>query len=238
MDELGRDKYPNLRKALLVAQRAITPVEKDARNDFHKYAYVSSEAMLIAARLALHDAGLTAERNEWVYDEPTRKVIMYFELVHAESGEARRYPVEWPIVEDRGRPLDKALAGALTTSFNYWLRDLLLVPRKDDNEVDSRDDRDHGQQQQGGKQAGGGKAAAKEGGGAKSQSKSAKAKPEPFKFDKGNQQHLQMLATALEARKVPISFHDEIAVELHGKLTSEIDKTIEHVKTRERAPNA
>ncbi len=213
--------YPNIRKALLQAQRGIKPVEKDGRNEFHKYDYVSAEAMLIAAREALHNAGLTAERNEWLYDAQGAKVIMYFEVAHAESGEARRYPIEWPIIEDRGRPFDKALAGALTTSFNYWLRDLLLVPRKDDNEIDKRDDREH--------------AAGKAGPAPKAQSKSAKAKPAPFTFDKDKRDHLQMLATALEGRKIPIEFHDEIALAMHGKSTTEIDKTIADVRNAAHA---
>jgi hypothetical protein len=49
---------------------------------------------------------------------------------------------KWPFAEEKGRPLDKALAGALTSSLGYWLRSLLLVPR-DDEEMDKRDDRAH-----------------------------------------------------------------------------------------------
>lgn len=137
------DTYKNIRLALLKAQKSIHNVEKDAKNAFHKYDYVSSEAMVSACRAALHGAGLTAERNEWTIDQDCKKVIMHFELAHGESGEARRYNAEWPIIEDKGRPFDKALAGALTTSLNYWLRDILLVARKDDEEVDRRDDRNH-----------------------------------------------------------------------------------------------
>ena len=49
----------------------------------------------------------------------------------------------FPIIEDKGRPLDKALAGALTTSLAYYLRDLLLIPKQDENQVDKRDDTRH-----------------------------------------------------------------------------------------------
>jgi hypothetical protein len=34
------------------------------------------------------------------------------------------------------------MAGALTSSLNYWLRDLLMVPREDET-MDSRDDREY-----------------------------------------------------------------------------------------------
>jgi hypothetical protein len=49
--------------------------------------------------------------------------------------------IAWVCVPEKGRPIDKSLAGCLTSSLNYWLRDLLLVPREDENEMDRRDDR-------------------------------------------------------------------------------------------------
>src|SRR5258707_6928030 len=47
---------------------------------------------------------------------------------------------ETPIVEDKSRPMDKAVATALTYNLGYTLRGLLLLPRVED-EVDQRDDR-------------------------------------------------------------------------------------------------
>lgn len=44
---------------------------------------------------------------------------------------------------EKGRPLDKAFATALTTALKYWLRDLLLLPRVvADDDMDTRDDRE------------------------------------------------------------------------------------------------
>ena len=36
---------------------------------------------------------------------------------------------EWAIILEKGRPLDKAIAGADTASLSYMLRDLLILPR-------------------------------------------------------------------------------------------------------------
>jgi hypothetical protein len=45
------------------------------------------------------------------------------------------------VVVEKGRPIDKAVASALTTSLGYWLRDVLLLPREDgDGSMDSRND--------------------------------------------------------------------------------------------------
>ncbi len=195
----------NLRKALLQAQMNLKGVEKDAKNTFHKYDYTSSEAMISACRHALHEAGMTAERNEWTYDASICMVVMHFELAHAESGEARRYMAQWPIVEDKGRPFDKALAGALTTSFNYWLRDMLLVPRKDDNEVDKRDDREHAPNY------------GPPPDDVPFQGPPAKVEQEAEKYDPRNEVHQERLSKVLENRLVPFRYLDDIAMAMKGK---------------------
>lgn len=56
----------NLYDALLRAQQSIDEVEKDKTNSFHKYKYVSAEAMIRACRAALAAQGLVliaAETN-------------------------------------------------------------------------------------------------------------------------------------------------------------------------------
>lgn len=132
-------------KALLEAQRHISRIEKDATNQHHKYSYVSSEAMILAAREALHLAGLFAFRPDWKIRYPSEGNQLELEatmvLVHAETGQRMIDRVYWPIVPGQGRPMDKAVASALTVSQSYWLRDLLQIPRTDpDTEMDSRDD--------------------------------------------------------------------------------------------------
>jgi hypothetical protein len=61
-------------------------------------------------------------------------------LLHT-SGERMEITIAWPVVPDRGRPLDKAVASAATTSLSYLLRDLLLMPRVDEaDDIAGRDD--------------------------------------------------------------------------------------------------
>lgn len=136
-------KTETLATALLAAQRALPSVTKDAKNSFHHYSYVSAEGMIGACREVLHGAGLAVRRAGWKFDgSPEGGIVTStFILTHAASGEAASDEVTWPAIPEKGRPLDKALAGALTSSLGYYLRDLLLVPREDEAEMDRRDDR-------------------------------------------------------------------------------------------------
>lgn len=135
-------EVPNtLAGALLIAQSSIDGVGKDARNSFHKYAYTSAEGMISACREALHGAGLTLQRSGWTLAQDGMTVTSTFILRHAASGQQEAYEVPWLVVVEKGRPIDKALAGALTTSLGYLLRDLLLLPREDeDGSMDRRND--------------------------------------------------------------------------------------------------
>lgn len=127
--------------ALLGAQRAIESVGKDATNSFHKYRYTSSEQMIGACRQALHSAGLTLHRGGWELGADGQTVTSVFILAHSRSGATLHFTIPWIVIAEKGRPLDKALAGALTTSLGYFLRDLLLLPREDEEvSMDRRDD--------------------------------------------------------------------------------------------------
>lgn len=131
----------NLAEALVLAQSSIDRVAKSSANSFHKYAYTSADTMIAATRSALAVAGLAVRRESWSITADERYVESVFAIMYGPTGETRTDRVAWPIVAEKGRPVDKALAGALTTSLSYWLRDLLLLPRDDDAEMDRRDDR-------------------------------------------------------------------------------------------------
>lgn len=127
--------------ALLEAQRAVGAVGKDSRNDFHKYRYVSAEAMIAACRSALSDGGVTVRRRSWELTPDGMFVVSKFEIAYALTGESTVDTVPWAIVVEKGKPADKALASALTTSLSYWLRDLLLLPREEEDAMDQRNDK-------------------------------------------------------------------------------------------------
>ena len=130
--------------ALVVAQESVGEVPKDARNEFHGYDYTSAEQMITSARAALTKAGIAVlccdARLEFREPDGQAVAVMTMEI---RSGEVHDYQTwEWPVIESKGRPLDKAWAGALTTATSYFLRGLLLIPRGD-TEVDTRDDSQH-----------------------------------------------------------------------------------------------
>jgi len=136
--------------ALLEAQEAIASVVKDAKANYGertKYSYVSADQMVTECRKALHAAGLILLRESYSVQSSAETGMVLFSnylLVHAASGSSiTSSQSPWFIIEAQGRPLDKALAGALTTSLSYFLRDLLLVPRDDEAEMDKRNDVDH-----------------------------------------------------------------------------------------------
>lgn len=146
---------PALAKSLCKAVLACRSAEKDRRNEFHKYDYASSESILEEGRNALANAGVALIPVEsslvgWERSAGNER----FELVRTfllldSSGECVPIRVTWPVVPDKGRPLDKATAAADTLSLAYLLRDLLQMPRVDpSDEVAARDDRQHQPQQQ------------------------------------------------------------------------------------------
>jgi len=135
----------SLASALLAAQQALPSVGKDSqfKGGTYGYAYTSSETMIAACRAVLHGAGLTLRRAGWRFEgtpEGGGLVTSSFILTHAASGEAVTDEVAWVAVPRGQQPIDKAMAGSLTASMGYYLRDLLLVPREDENEMDKQDD--------------------------------------------------------------------------------------------------
>jgi hypothetical protein len=134
---------PELHNALVEAQRAARAVSRDAQNTFHGYAYASAECIFDEGRKALGSAGLALTQS--AYDitflerelqngkEFTRAVLaITYVLIHRSGQSAMTWVRHWPIVEGPGRSFDKALGGALTTALSYTIRDLLLLPRDDE----------------------------------------------------------------------------------------------------------
>jgi len=127
---------------LLKAQEAVTGVHKASENSYGGYKYASAEDMITASRAVLHENGLVVTRNGWrVIDERgdgAPLVEAVYVLAH-KDGHHVVCATQYPICVGKGRPEDKALNASLTTGLSYFLRDLLLIPRCDD-EVDNRPD--------------------------------------------------------------------------------------------------
>lgn len=124
-------------------------VEKSSRNEHHKYAYASADTIYAEGRAALAKHGLALIPQAYTCaPSETPGVNGWLErvylLTHKGGGNITLATNRWPVIVGNGRPLDKALSAALTTSLSYLVRDLLLLPRIDEaDDVASRDDRDH-----------------------------------------------------------------------------------------------
>lgn len=136
-----------LDQALMKAQAAMAGLAEDSYNDYAGFGYVSAEAMIEASRSVLLDNGLVLIRLGYQYDyfneDGVGRLDSDFSLTHVETGQTRVYRAPFPYVVGKGKPPDKALATALTTSLSYFLRDLLLIPRKGaGDDMSARDDED------------------------------------------------------------------------------------------------
>lgn len=131
---------PNIDKALFACQRELAAVERDDHNAEAGYDFVRSDTMIREVREVLLRHGIAARRVAFRLVENGQAVVSTFELAHPDSGERERFEAELPVVTTDGRPHDKAVMASLTTSWGYWLRDLLMLERTDGIEVDTRAD--------------------------------------------------------------------------------------------------
>ena len=130
------------------AQEQIKNVPKNGTNKFHHYDYTTAEDMIAACRHALHSNDLVAERTGWslrfedavhtssaktgaAVVTPCCVVVSRMRITHVPTDEMHEDHTEYPALPEKGRPLDKAISGALSTSLSYWWRDTLQVPRCD-----------------------------------------------------------------------------------------------------------
>lgn len=139
----------HIAKSLAVAQQKCRSVAKDSKNKFHNYKYASAEAIITEGKNALAETGLALLPVEQTLNgfSPTGEgrfeLVRKFLLLDA-SGEKLPLMVCWPVVPEKGRPLDKATAIAATLSLAYLLRDLLLMPRVNpDDDLAGRQDEPH-----------------------------------------------------------------------------------------------
>lgn len=131
--------------ALVAAQKNARAVGLDAKNSHQGYRYASAESIVEEGRTALTLAGLCLLTTAVEVDAAAVPPIVTATMILAhESGEILQIVRQWPAIEQKGRPLDKAIAGALTSGLGYAIRDLLLLPRDDDfAAMDRRDDSAH-----------------------------------------------------------------------------------------------
>lgn len=138
-----RPGFASLAAALAAAQGAGKAVAKDGHNRFHGYRYATADSIIAAGRELLSEHGLALIPTQSQVDGWERSGENRFELKRGwklchTSGESIDCYVAWPIVLEKGRPLDKATAIADTSSLAYLLRDLLLLPRGDESDLNAQ----------------------------------------------------------------------------------------------------
>ncbi len=144
-----------LLQSLVEAQRIARGVEKTQHNAFHRYAYAGTESIILEAKEAMAQTGLALiPRGARMFSigtrmEPSadpkapREVPQLFlarrwSLIHQAGGTLELEEQVWPVVPEKGRPLDKAVAAADTASLGYLLRNVLMLAR-----VEEGTDLDH-----------------------------------------------------------------------------------------------
>jgi len=135
-----------LSAALATARDRCKMATKDKTNEFHKYRYASADEIILTAKEALADTGLAIipQRQKMTVigagNQSSYALDRTIFLSHS-SGEYVPLTLEgWPVILERGKTLDKAFATALTTSMSYLLRDLLQMPRGDEQDMNARHD--------------------------------------------------------------------------------------------------
>tara|TARA_R100001086_G_scaffold53381_1_gene23848 strand:- start:18681 stop:19409 length:729 start_codon:yes stop_codon:yes gene_type:complete len=141
-----KEKHGSLVAALHAAQWQAKRIDKDSKNTFSNYDYTSAESMMqmwteISGEHGLALFPLELNIRYTPGDPPTLQTTW---LLSHLGGEDRTLTMEWPVVTGKGKPLDKAIASARTSSLGYLIRDLLIAPR-----VNPTDDMDHTKWSQG-----------------------------------------------------------------------------------------
>ena len=155
-----------LMSALAKAMAEMKGVAHDAQNNEQRYAYTSTEGMVRESRRIMARHGLAFVRVEstaTVDREPveakTRSGNTYISeggwlvsrwvLSHSSGESLPVGPHYFPWATGPGRPRDKAIGAAYTSSLGECLRSVLLVDRPDEPEcAEGRDDSDEPEQPQ------------------------------------------------------------------------------------------
>lgn len=127
---------------LHAAQTAIEAVEKASKNSHQHYSYASAEAILLESRRAYLPAGLVvfpsasgiANAKELGMDSD--HVTPRYRVYDKDTAYFKEFECLFPIVPVRGKGADKEQATARTTCMAYFLRDLLMIPRCGEHEMD------------------------------------------------------------------------------------------------------
>lgn len=154
MVRVSETKRSSLHAKLAEVGQAVTHVEKDGKNSFHKYDYASATAVLAAIRKPLFERGVTVTPSvERVDDREyttaggkasvVTTVTVKFTFVDSETGEREEH-----VWAGRGDDnADKGLSKAYTSAVKTFILEAFLLPTGDDPEADAETDKRAAQRQ-------------------------------------------------------------------------------------------
>jgi len=131
---------PGLAAALLGCQRdpELQGVARTEYNPDGGYAYVATDKMIAQVRPVLLRHALVVRRRSLKIEDAGKKTVSTFEVTHVPSGEVATDEFDFAIHFSDVRDGDKCVAASATTAWREWLRDLLMLPRSDEAEMDKR----------------------------------------------------------------------------------------------------
>lgn len=136
----GGKRLKNLAAKLIEVRKVIGTLNKDGRNDFHKYNYATAANVVENVKPELDKRGIMAFVScpERAKDGSLTTVKMEFLIVDTESGES----VTLPWYGDGEDKLDKGLYKAYTGGQKYFWLANLLIATDDDPENPNKESRD------------------------------------------------------------------------------------------------
>ncbi len=125
-----------LGKKILAVMADVEPLSKDARNDFHKYAYVSDAQVVRSIRNSLisHGLILIPDHTNVVLEGDLTRLSVRYQLIDTDSGETFCSTIVG-YGKDSG---DKGIYKAMTGAEKYYLTKTFLIPTEDDPEDGKR----------------------------------------------------------------------------------------------------
>lgn len=130
---------PKLAAGLVKAQAAAVTVVNDGQNSFHKYKYPTQAAIACAARKALSEGGLAILVQGWEQVDGVLNCDIV--IIHESGACSPTFSASMPVIVERGKGPDKALAAAISHLRKYVSACVLNMGWADEADVDQRDDR-------------------------------------------------------------------------------------------------
>lgn len=126
------EKFEQMPKAILMAQKAITKATKNAQNAHLKSKYADLESVIEAVKTPLNENGLSFVQYTTTQSSETQTQYYLGTMLLHESGES--LAMEMPIIYNQSND-PKAFGSGLTYAKRYSLQTLLGLPVSDDDGV-------------------------------------------------------------------------------------------------------